>query len=370
MFQQNTAQEHRQNNNCGNPNRLVPSEPAGGREKNRCAAADASFNQHTVTRGDGAHATGGAATEGVEQQNTAQQGRQNNTCASPNSSGVTATGGRAESHCINQDRSRNKHTLTKGRGAHATGGSSGLVVFQQNTAQKGRQNNTCANPNNSGVTATGSRAESHCINQDRSRNKHTLTKGGGAEAAGGSSTGASSVGQQNTTQEGRQNNTCGNPNSSTVLASGGRAKGGCVNRDRSWNKHTLAKGGGAKATGGDAVGIVNQQTMAQEGRQNNTCANPNSSITEAIGGRVEGDCFNQDRSWNKHTLAKGGGAKATGGSGSGALSFVGQQNSAQEGRQNNNCGGPNVLTLTASGSRTQGRCVAVDNSKNIGSAHR
>ncbi|WP_260327785.1 hypothetical protein [Streptomyces sp. Ag109_O5-1] len=37
-----------------------------------------------------------------------------------------------------------------------------------------------------------------------------------------------------------------------------------------------------------------------------------------------------------------------------------QQNTAQEGRQNNSCGNPNHLTLTATGSRNQVECVAVD----------
>ncbi|MEV6317548.1 hypothetical protein [Streptomyces sp. NPDC051776] len=59
------------------------------------------------------------------------------------------------------------------------------------------------------------------------------------------------------------------------------------------------------------------------------------------------------------------GARATGGSGT---LDVFQQNTAQEARQNN--GNPNNLTLTATGSRTQAHCVAVDRSTNIGTVNR
>ncbi|MFE1753173.1 hypothetical protein ACFW88_21970 [Streptomyces anandii] len=64
------------------------------------------------------------------------------------------------------------------------------------------------------------------------------------------------------------------------------------------------------------------------------------------------------------TVDIGHGARAAGGSSEAALF---QQNTAQEGRQNNSCGNSNDLTLSASGSRVQDQCVAVDRSTNIGS---
>ncbi|MEV6316253.1 hypothetical protein [Streptomyces sp. NPDC051776] len=61
-----------------------------------------------------------------------------------------------------------------GGGALAEGGSSTADLFQQNTAQSGRQSNHCGNPNNLTLTATGSRAESKCIAVDRSANVGTV----------------------------------------------------------------------------------------------------------------------------------------------------------------------------------------------------
>ncbi|CAM5457703.1 hypothetical protein [Streptomyces aurantiogriseus] len=62
----------------------------------------------------------------------------------------------------------------------------------------------------------------------------------------------------------------------------------------------------------------------------------------------------------------GHGAKAEGGSSAMGLS---QQNTAQSGRQNNNCGNPNDLTVTATGSRRQVQCTAVNRSTNIGTVY-
>ncbi|MEV2217128.1 hypothetical protein AB0H86_37870 [Streptomyces sp. NPDC050997] len=365
VMQQNTAQQGRQNNNCANPNASPVDASGGGRQESRCLTGDASRNKHTTVKSGGAHAEGGSSTAGdVVQQNTAQEGRQNNNCANPNASPVGASGGgRQKSECANKDASRNKDTTLKSRGAHAEGGSStGGGVVQQNTAQEGRQNNNCANPNDSGVTANEGRQESECANKDASRNKHTTLKGGGAHAEGGSAT-ASSVFQQNTAQVGRQNNNCANPNDSVITArEGGRQKSGCANKDASRNKHTTLKGGGAHAEGGSATASVVQQNTAQEGRQNNNCADPNDSRVDAIeGGRQKSGCANKDASRNKHTTVKSGGAHAEGGSST--ASGVTQQNTAQEGRQNNNCADPNFSSVITSGRQESG-CVNKDASRN------
>ncbi|MGP3999039.1 hypothetical protein [Streptomyces sp. 8N706] len=363
-FQQNTAQKGRQNNNCANHNLpFTVGDSAGGQVATHCSDKDRSHNKHTLTKGGGAHTTGGSGA-GVLQQNTAQEGRQNNTCTHLNAGGINASdGGRVDSHCANKDRSHNKHTLAKGGGAHTTGGSA-VGVFQQNTAQEGRQNNTCTNPNNSNINASdGGRVDSHCANKDRSHNKHTLTKGGGAHTTGGSAT--DQVFQQNRAQEGRQNNNCANLANSGVGTTGGRVANSCANKDHSHNKHTLTKGGGAHATGGSSGGgTVHQQSTAQEGRQNNNCANPNVSGAGTTGGRVDSHCANKDRSHNKHTLVKSGGAHATGGSAANSSLF--QQNAAQEGRQNNNCSNLNVSSISADGGRAEARCATVDHSVSKG----
>ncbi|MET9761459.1 hypothetical protein ABZ016_20755 [Streptomyces sp. NPDC006372] len=363
--QQNTAQKGRQNNNCARLNRSGGNVQAD-REDSRCVDKDASRNKHTKVKGGGARAEGGPAIAGpLLEQNTAQEGRQNNNCANLNGTSVTTLTARRDSRCGNKDASRNKRTKVKGGGARAEGGSGAAVAIEQNTAQEGRQNNNCANPNNTAIDATGgARRDSRCGNKDASRNKHTKVKGGGARAEGGPSAGP--LFQQNTAQEGRQNNNCANPNGSTVVLNGGRQDSRCGNKDASRNKHTKVKGGGARAEGGSGAGIVSQQNSAQEGRQNNNCANLNGSTTVLTGSDDETGCLTVDASTNKGTVERGGGAEAEGGSG---LMNLTQQNTAQSGRQNNNCGNPNSLSLTATGSRTRTECVAVDRSTNIHSVH-
>ncbi|GAB2768475.1 hypothetical protein [Streptomyces bullii] len=367
VTQQNTAQKGRQNNNCANPNGSdIVLE--GGRADSACTTADASHTKHSSIKGGQAHAEGGSSTGGLVQQNTAQSGRQNNNCANPNGSAVIASDdGRVDNGCAATDVSHTKHSSIKGGQAHAEGGSSaGDTAYQQNTAQSGRQNNNCANPNGSGVVLEGGRADSACTTADASHTKHSSIKGGQAHAEGGSSKGG--LVQQNTAQSGRQNNNCANPNSSAVIASdGGRVDSTCEATDVSHTKHSSIKGGQAHAEGGSATGTLVQQNTAQSGRQNNNCANPNNSVIPVTDGRVGTACKTADHSKNAGTVEISDGAKAEGGSS--ALDLF-QQNTAQSGRQNNNCGNPNNLTLTATGSRTQTECVAVDRSTNIGSVYR
>ncbi|GGX78913.1 hypothetical protein [Streptomyces anandii] len=424
LFQQNAAQEGRQNQNCESSDTIEGSLLTGGRDAVHCASADTSYNDHIVSRSGGARAEGGSSS--LNQQNLAQKGRQNNNCGQANYTDITLTGGTASETCSNRDGSRNRYTASEGRGARAEAGSSGLVN-QQNTAQEGRQNNNCGNSNNAtlvvrggdargacanknasdsshtltrngGSTARGGSGGSNlneqttaqeggqnnncdnsnlgdievtggalsdtCVNKDVSRNRYTLTRNGGARAEGGSSGAGLIANQQTTAQEGGQNNNCDNTDNTFLPLDGSRESTACLNKDASRNDHTVTKRGGARVEGGSSVGNLNQQNTAQEGQQNNDCANSNFGDVEVTQGRLDTLCKNVDRSRNVDTVDISHGARAAGGS-SGAALF--QQNTAQEGRQNNSCGNSNDLTLSASGGRVQDQCVAVDRSTNIGS---
>ncbi|MEV6318932.1 hypothetical protein [Streptomyces sp. NPDC051776] len=365
LLQQNTAQRGRQNNNCHDRND-ADFDVDGGRVEAHCGNKDVSFSKHARIKGGGARAEGGSSTgSDVFQQNVAQGGRQNNACDNPNRiADLTVTGGRVEAHCGNKDASFSKHARIKGGGARAEGGSStGGGVNQQNFAQEGRQNNAC---NNFGADSrnevTGGRVETRCGNKDVSFSKHTRIKGGGARAEGGPSTG-DNLFQQNVAQEGRQNNSCDSPNfaDSSLDVSGGRVDTRCGNKDASFSKHAHTKGGGARAEGGSAIGEVDQQNIAQEGRQNNACNNPNGfSDIDVTGGRLDTRCGNKDVSFSKHARIKGGGARAEGGSSTGDDMF--QQNIAQEGRQNNACNNSNFVGIEVDGDRLEGSCGNKDGS--------
>ncbi|MEV6319329.1 hypothetical protein [Streptomyces sp. NPDC051776] len=381
VSQQNIAQEGRQNNSCHNPNADADIDLSeGGRLESRCGNTDASFSKHTSVKGAGARALGGSTAAEVETQNTAQEGRQNNTCTNINDfddETIEVTGGRLASRCGNKDTSFNHTTTVKGGGARAGGGNAtgdNVDFGQQNIAQEGRQNNACTNINQDADVnvGTGGQATMRCHNKDASVNHKTTVKGGGARAEGSDSPGDGiEVGQQNIAQEGRQNNTCAGINgelTDTALDVGdGQAKVGCENKDRSLNHKTFIKGGGARANGGSTTGEdieAFQQNIAQEGRQNLACGNSNhTDIDLTDNSRYKVNCKQTDHSTNAHTKTIGGGARATGGS---ATADLFQQNTAQEGRQNTRCGNTNNLTLTATGSSSKAQCIAVDRSTNIG----
>ncbi|MEV6319376.1 hypothetical protein [Streptomyces sp. NPDC051776] len=367
---QNIAQEGRQNNNCNNPNNESDiTLDSGGRVAGRCGNKDHSLNHKTLTKGGGARSRGGNAVVEVNQQNTAQEGRQNNNCNNQNNDSdidLDDGGGRVKGRCKNKDHSFNHKSLFKGRGAHAEGGSQtsdeAVDLDHQNIAQEGRQNNNCNNPNDgSDITLMGGgRVDGRCKNKDGSFNHKTVIKGGGARAKGGN--GTVEVDGDNIAQEGRQNNNCQNAHDSNIDLDEGRVESRCGNKDHSFSKHTHVKGGGARAEGGNATADVSQQNIAQEGRQNNNCNNQNedSDINpgEGEGGRVDGRCWNKDASFSKHTHIKGGGARVEGGNGTGEGVEVDQQNVAQEGRQNNNCNNPNEQgdIEVVDGGRLASRC--------------
>ncbi|MEV6316756.1 hypothetical protein [Streptomyces sp. NPDC051776] len=306
-----------------------------------------------------ARAGGGSSTGGdVFQQNVAQSARQNNNCNNSNTAegaeeeeGVTLTGARAAGRCVTSDGSVNAFSRIHNGPAEAEGGSATTSLGQQNTAQRGRQNNNCNNTNNAAIDVDGGSIAGRCADLDFSFNHKTFVKGSGARAEGGSA--AASVNQHNTAQVGRQNNNCNSPNDlfEGIDVDGGRIEGRCGNKDASFNHKTFVKAGGARAEGGSsAMESVNQHNVAQEGRQNNNCNNPNHDAEpEVMAGRIEGRCGNKDASFNKHTRVRGGGARAQGGS---ANANAIEQNIAQVGRQNNNCNNPNDdsdITVTGAG---------------------
>ncbi|MEV6318640.1 hypothetical protein [Streptomyces sp. NPDC051776] len=322
--------------------------------------------------GPRARAEGGSATGGsVFQQNSAQSSRQNNNCANTNADDdeeppiVTLNGARASAKCVTVDDSFNKFVRVHQGPAVAEGGSGEVSVAQQNTAQRGRQNNNCADSNAPGLlTVDGGKVTAACIDRDRSHNKGSVTKTRGAAATSGS--GTVDVDQQIVAQEGRQNNNCSSPNDTEITVTGGRLSGHCVNKDGSLSKYAFVHGGGAKAEGGSTTGTnLNTQTIAQEGRQNNSCDNPNDRDLDLVSGRVEAKCRNKDVSADVHTFYRGRGAEASGGSGT---ATVIQQNAAQEGRQNNYCHNPNGVTddssVEVTGSRLSVRCSNKDGSLN------
>ncbi|MEV6319261.1 hypothetical protein AB0M26_29840, partial [Streptomyces sp. NPDC051776] len=191
----------------------------------------------------------------------------------------------------------------------SSGDSTGDVdLGHQNTAQEGRQNTVCATANHEGDIDldAGGQVDVRCKNKDHSFNKHTHVKGGGARAHGGNTNGPAGetieVGQQNIAQEGRQNLACGNTNNTEItLTQGDRYAVNCKQVDHSTNAHSKTISGGARATGGSATADLFQQNIAQEGRQNTTCANTNNLTLTTTSSRTHTSCTAVDRSTNIHT---------------------------------------------------------------------
>ncbi|MFI5676559.1 hypothetical protein [Streptomyces cellulosae] len=362
LYQQNIAQEGRQNSACDESNRNSI-ELTEGRLTGRCVNVDGSFNKASGVRYKGAEAVGGSTESTLEQQNVAQRGRQNNACDDTIDLDLDLDDGDTTSECVNKDRSHNEETLVKSGGAHAEGGDATDSLYQQNIAQEGRQNNACADGVDADFDVSGGGEASRCGNDDVSKNKHVLVKGGGARAEGGGNPGFTQ--QQNVAQEGRQNNACAAGTYWNPDVTDSDADSGCNNKDASRNKEVLIKSGGASAEGGSGDGSdFWQQNIAQEGRQNNACANLNQpeDSPDLTDSEADLSCGNKDWSRNKKVLDKRGGAHVEGGSG---LGEVNQQNIAQEGRQNNACTNLNMPEITLTDSTVESHCTAADGSKNV-----
>ncbi|MCC5031806.1 hypothetical protein DMH02_000620 [Streptomyces sp. WAC 00631] len=238
-------------------------------------------------------------------------------------------------------------------GAEATGGSGVAEVAGQDTALNGRQNNACGNvPAFPGMVFDG-RSQADCAVADRSERTAVLDTAGGATATGGDG----AVYQQNTAERGRQNNACGNHNSSFGMS--GTTDADCTAADASWSRGVVHRGDGAAATGGD--GGAYQQNTAQEGRQNNSCGNTNNTT---VSGAAEADCAANDASASKGVVHHDEGAAATGGD---SVFGASTQDTAQEGRQNNSCGN---INLGGTPGETDTGCTANDASVSRGVVHR
>ncbi|MEU3282358.1 hypothetical protein [Streptomyces antibioticus] len=362
---QNISQAGRQNNACAAHDFSDLVLETGSTGLVDCANVDRSVSGHTRVTGGGAEAVGGSAI--TEQQNIAQSGGQNNACDELNDGDPFLDEGSLRSvECVNDDKSVNHRTRVHKGHARAVAGSGGSSLSEQTVAQSGRQNNACANLNESDPDiGDAGREQTRCGNLDRSVSKHTRVRGGNADIAGGGASATSTLEQQNIAQAGRQNNACSNQNSTESLdVTGGTVRGDCKTVDGSRNTGTTEIHGDAQIEGGSSTGgDLIQQNIAQAGRQNNACDNHNELDAELTGSRQKTGCVTVDRSVNAGTTHVGGDAHVEGGSGAAS---VFQQNIAQSGRQNNACGNTNALSLTATGgSRTASQCVAVDRSVNI-----
>ncbi|MEU6084796.1 hypothetical protein [Streptomyces sp. NPDC047108] len=364
VSQQNTAQRGRQNNNCASPNAGSLGARGGGFDS-RCVDRDRSFSDHTTVKGKGAAAETGSTASALFQQTVAQEGRQNTTCASQDVSSAMVSGGRVVSRCGNHDISRSRFTTTQGGGAETSGMTSGGLLNSQSWAQEGRQNVNCANVATGGIDLDGGRSESTCANADDSRSHTTSVKGTGARVSGGN--GVVAAFAQDAAQEGRQNVHCTNLNESAHVVSGGRVEDTCRNADESSSRRTVTENGGAVVSGGSSADAIHQRNVAQEGRQNTHCADIHRGILRPTGSVSETRCDTQDRSVSRDTVTKGGGAEVDGGASGVAQDRL--QNTAQAGRQNNSCGNTNRVDATLSGSRAASECLADDHSVSTGTRY-
>ncbi|MEU3283384.1 hypothetical protein, partial [Streptomyces antibioticus] len=190
----NTAQSGRQNNACAQYNSFTPGgDRTNSRQASECVNDDHSHSRATRVRSDGASSTGGSGTAEFLESNVAQSGRQNNSCAQfTDADAFGLTGGSSHrSRCANRDHSHSAHTDTATRGAHTVAGGSGggfVALDQQNTAQAGRQNNSCSQSigDDPDLLLDSSSYSSGCVNVDHSHDRHTRSRSGGARAEGGS----------------------------------------------------------------------------------------------------------------------------------------------------------------------------------------
>ncbi|WP_019887351.1 hypothetical protein [Streptomyces purpureus] len=207
---ENTDQQGEQNLNCGNSARLLRVNVAETDDKvKKCVDTDGHTRRHS---GNGARAIGDTTLG--PQLNTAQAGKQNLNCG--NSADVITVNVlgtiNRETTCVAVDDDRDGH---KGHGggqaytgnARTLGGTS--LGQQVNTAQVGKQNLNCGNASDTlTVNVLGTvRKRTTCIAADHSHDGSASAHRGKASADAGQVAGT----ETNTAQNGRQNQTCGNP---------------------------------------------------------------------------------------------------------------------------------------------------------------
>ncbi|MEU2588705.1 hypothetical protein ABZ612_39010 [Streptomyces avermitilis] len=206
---QNLDQDGQQNLNCGNSARLIRLNVAETEHRNRICAEGDGHTRHQGARTDGSLAVGGTTLG--PQTNTAQTGKQNVYCGNTaDLVTVNVTGDMYwDTTCVVTDRGHHRGAHERGghpRGARAVGGTS--TGPQLNTAQTGEQNLYCGNSADTitlSVEGTISKRTT-CVAADHSDGAGD-THLGRASVRPGEAVGL----ETNTAQDGKQNQTCGNP---------------------------------------------------------------------------------------------------------------------------------------------------------------
>lgn len=302
---------------------------------------------------------------------TARQNASAGTADSTQWQGITTMGQHTAAGAIAQKARRAAAVLlTAGALVSAGGGSAFADVLsdtplsgQLNTDQDGEQNLDCGNSArlvrlNIGKTV---RRERVCVDTDGHTRRHSGHPSG-ARAVGGATLGP----QVNTAQTGRQNLNCGNSadtltvnvlgtmhqETTCVAVDGSRSPG--RDRGHGHGEHI----GDAGAEGGHSVGQVN---TAQTGRQNLNCGNSADTATVNVLGtiRKHTTCVAAD-----HSHRAGPATVHRGQASAGTTEVVGSEtNTAQNGRQNQNCGNPGTLVdLPLGHSERETRCTVRDSS--------
>ncbi|MET9761458.1 hypothetical protein ABZ016_20750 [Streptomyces sp. NPDC006372] len=214
--------------------------------------------------------------------NTHQDGEQNLTCG--NSARLVRLNAGETVHrertCVDDD-GRTRHATGHAKGAQAVGGTT--LGPQANTAQTGKQNLACGNSADLvTVNVVGTMNwDTTCVAADNGhlpRSKGQREHRGGARAVGGTAVGP----QVNTAQTGKQNLYCGNTDDFVTVNVLGtiRKYTSCTATDHSLRPGNPYRGR-ASADAGQTVGP--ETNTAQNGRQNQTCGNPGTGIEIPLG---------------------------------------------------------------------------------------
>ncbi|MET7688114.1 hypothetical protein ABZT06_09050 [Streptomyces sp. NPDC005483] len=215
-------------------------------------------------------------------QNTDQQGEQNLACG--NSARLVRLNAGQEVHreqvCVDDDR----HTRREGAHADAAQAVGGTTLGPQvNTAQRGEQNLACGNSADLiTVNVAGTMSwDTTCTvaDYDDEHGSSADAYKGGARALGGTTVGP----QVNTAQTGRQNVYCGNSSDTLTVNVIGtiQRRTTCTAADYAAHDPGEAHRGLASADGGQVIGP--ETNTAQNGRQNQTCGNPGAGIEIPLG---------------------------------------------------------------------------------------
>ncbi|WP_425245858.1 hypothetical protein [Streptomyces sp. NEAU-NA10] len=217
------------------------------------------------------------------EENTDQDGEQNLSCgnsARPVRLNIAETVHR-EQVCVDDD-GHTRHDSARADGAQAVGGTT--LGPQVNTAQTGKQNLACGNSSDLvTVNVLGTMNwDTTCVAADHG--DVSGSGGYGASPGSARALGGTTVGPQvNAAQTGKQNLYCGNSSDTLTVNVAGtiRKHTTCTAVDHSSPRPGDAHRGRASADAGQAVGF--ETNTAQNGRQNQTCGNPGMGIEVPLG---------------------------------------------------------------------------------------